>query len=347
MTTDYKDVDVSKYKKPFFLGIDVGGTNVKIGLIDDDGKIVADTKFPTQSERGADYAVQTTRTFVDDMLDALDVSWDDVLAAGLGTPGPMDIRRGMILSPVNLPAWGDYPIRPRLEEALGILVTYANDAAAAAFGEYWVGAGADYDSMVLITLGTGVGGGIIIDDFSIDGENSLGAEVGHITIDNSPTARKCGCGRLGHLEAYASATGVVARTADALALQKQSKQCSELFERITETSPLSALMVYQAAEAGDDLACQIVDETAMYLGRGLGILANVIDPAAFFLGGAMNFGGRGSAVGERFLESLLEETRKHCFEVVHDKITIDYAQLGGTAGLVGAAGLGRRDYYRR
>ena len=328
---------------PLFAGVDVGGTNIKVGLVDNEGQIVASTKFPTQQELGPQHAVEQCRKVLDQLIEELPFSWSDVEAAGLGTPGPMDISRGLILTPSNLPNWHNFPIQKALASELDKSVAFANDGAAAAYGEYWVGAGKDHDSIVLFTLGTGVGGGIIVHDQSIDGANSHGAEVGHMVVETSESARLCGCGQLGHLEAYASATGIVERTREALADTRNSL----LSEMIGEASPLSALMVSQAAAKGDDLACQIVEETAIYLGRGVTILAHVIDPSAFFLGGAVDFGGADSELGRRFLDLVRAEVKRNSFPVIGDRMTIEFAQLGSEAGLVGAAGLGRSHHLHK
>ena len=335
----------SDFSKPLFAGVDVGGTNVKIGLVDNFGRVVVDTKFPTKPEQPSAVAAQQSRTEFERMLATTEFSWDDVAAVGLGTPGPMDINSGQILTPVNLPGWHNSPVRDELESALGKKVTYSNDAGAAAYGEYWVGGGQACDSMVLLTLGTGVGGGIIVNDFSIDGANSHGAEVGHVTIDTGSDARSCGCGQAGHLEAYASATAVVDRTREAL-VDADDGADTVLRKLAGEASPLSALMISDAAAEGDKFANRIVSETAVYLGRGIAQLAHTIDPSIFLLGGAMNFGGNESVLGQKFLHEAKVEARRLLFPVVAEKLVVKFAQLGSEAGFVGAAGLARAAYNR-
>ena len=333
------------FKKPLFAGIDVGGTNIKIGFVDDLGEIVAKTKFPTQPAKSPEVAIEQTKLGLDKLLETTQFDWSDVAAAGLGTPGPMDISQGTILTPVNLPGWHNFPICDQLSKALEKPVTFSNDANAAGFGEYWVGGGQEYDSMVLLTLGTGVGGGIIIDDLSIEGANSHGAEVGHIVIDTGPDARMCGCGQRGHLEAYASATALVQRTIEAMGEPETGKQ-TLLRQRIGEASPLSALMVSEAATEGDEFAISMVRETARYLGRGIDLLAHIIDPAAFILGGAMNFGGSSTVLGKQFPSDVKNEVTKRVFPVLGQKLVVDFAKLGSEAGLVGAAGLARANYQK-
>jgi len=330
---------------PFFAGIDVGGTNVKIGIVDDNGKIIADNKFPTKAKDSPDVAVEQAKRELTGLLADKGLDWDQVAAVGVGTPGPMDIKAGLILTPNNLPGWHNYPIREKLSQTLDKPVTFANDANAASFGEYWVGGGQAFASMILLTLGTGVGGGIIIDNFSIDGEHSHGAEIGHISIDTSDQARVCSCGVRGHLEAYASATALVDRTREALSTPLGSSSC--LRKQTGDASPLSALMISNAAEAGDEFALKIVLETADYLARGIADLAHIIDPAAFILGGGMNFGGNHSPLGQKFLEQVVLSTRKIVFPVLAERLVVKFAELGSEAGFVGAAGLARTEYNRR
>ncbi len=336
-----------EFEAPLFAGVDVGGTNVKIGIVDNCGQTVAETKFPTQPDKTPDLAFSQAREEFDSLLAETQFEWKHVAAAGLGTPGPMDISRGLILTPTNLPGWRHFPVVEELSKSLEKDVTYANDAAAAAFGEFWVGSGRKYNSMVLLTLGTGVGGGIIVNDLSIDGEHSHGAEVGHLTIDHGPQSRVCGCGQPGHLEAYASATALVDRTREAMSDRNGSSRDSLLRESIGEASPLSALMIAEAAAAGDTLAIRMIDETAEFLGRGLAQLAHVIDPAVFILGGAMNFGGSETELGQRFLDRVMTETRKLVFPVIAELLTVKFAELGSDAGYVGAAGLARQEYQKK
>jgi glucokinase len=327
------------FQKPLYAGVDVGGTNIKVGVVDDNGVVVDHCKFPTpknSSDGGFDGAVE----LMDRLLQKNGFDQDDVAAVGLGTPGPLDLKNGILTTPVNMPGWRDVPVRQMLADATGKPVTYSNDAGAAAFGEYWVGGGRDYESMVLLTLGTGVGGGIIYNGMSIDGAQGLGSEVGHMIIDNSDEARMCNCGIAGHLEAYTSATGVVNRTTELLPNYPDSK----LMDLIGETSALSALMVSNAADAGDELAIRIVDETADYLARGIAILAHVINPEAFVLGGAMNFGGTKSKMGRRFLNETVAKARRLVFPDAAKHLTVDFAKLEGDAGFIGAAGLARESH---
>jgi glucokinase len=254
----------------------------------------------------------------------------------------MDIPAGMLLDPPNLPGWINFPIRNRLSQECGLPVSFTNDAAAAAYGEYWVGSGKSLGSIVMLTLGTGIGGGIIVGNASIDGEHSHGAECGHIIIDCREDARVCSCGQPGHLEAYASALAVVRRTQEAL----DAGRHSSLTGRMAAGEPLTPLLLANEAAACDELSLEIVLETARYLGIGVTSLMHTIDPSGVVLGGAMNFGAGATPLGQRFIERVREEVRRRAFPVLVSETPIEWASLGADAGYIGAAGIARTDYAR-
>jgi len=253
---------------------------------------------------------------------------------GVATPGTMDIPAGIILDPPNLRPWQNVPVRQYIEDSFRIPTAFQNDANAAALGEYWIGAGKDARSMVLFTLGTGVGGGIVIGDLVIQGEHSHGAELGHQKIEMT-NARQCGCGRWGCLEAYASATAVVKRTNEALA-----QDAGRSVLRRVKKGALTAKDVFEAA-ARDSLAAKIVEDTAFYLAVGATNLMHTIDPDMVVYGGGM------TAAGEPFLERIRHHVRQLAFPVPAEKTQIRYAQLGSDAGFIGAAACGRLLYKDR
>jgi glucokinase len=324
-------------QSPLFVGVDLGGTNVKVGVVDDLGRPLSWVGIPTLATAGPDSAVKRMAAAVADAIQQAGLKKSDVAACGLGSPGTMDIPSGYLLDPPNLPGWQNYPIRDRLHEAVGLPVTFANDANAAAFGEFWVGSGRELDSMILFTLGTGVGGGVIIGDLAIDGHHSTGAELGHQILDYRDDARMCPCGQPGHLEAYASATAVVKRTRELLA----AGRASSLTARLAAGEELSTLLIAEQAEAGDALSDEVLMEAAKYLGVGATTVMHAIDPEGVVLGGAMTFGGDETPLGRRFLERVRQEVRRRAFPVLAEKTKIDYAYLGGDAGFIGAAGLAR------
>jgi glucokinase len=343
MPHDTTFIDLASAQRPLFLGFDVGGTNIKLGVVDDLGRPVAHTKIVTEEDRGPRDAVKRARGAVDEVLKSLGLAIGDLAAIGLCVPGTMDIPRGMFLEPHNLPHWHYFPIRDCVADAFGLPVSFANDANAASYGELWVGSGKQYRSIVLLTLGTGVGGGIIVDDLSIDGEHSHGSECGHIIVDNTPAARMCGCGQVGHLEAYCSATALVARTHELIA----QGRTTSLTNRIGETSPLTALMIAEEADGGDSLSFEVIMELATWLGLGIVSLMHTIDPGAVILGGAMNFGGHDDSVGRRFIEQVRTIVRKRAFPIPAQRTVIDFAELGSDAGFIGAAGIARLEYHRK
>ena len=329
-------------KAPFFVGIDLGGTNIKVGVVDDLGRPVSYTKIDTNLQRGPEDAVRRMADAVGRTVSAVELEEGDIPHVGLGAPGTMDIPAGMLLEPVNLPGWEQFPIRDRLAERCGKPVAFANDAGAAAYGEYWVGSGREFHSMILLTLGTGVGGGIIIDGLSIDGEHSHGAECGHIIIDYGENARTCPWGGRGHLEAYASATALVRRTEEAIEAGAETT----LRGPVGGGEELTALLIYRHAEAGDDFSRGMILETARYLAVGVTSLMHTIDPAGVILGGAMNFGGHATATGRAFLDEVRREVRRLAFPVPAAKCVIDYASLAGDAGFIGAAGIARAAFLK-
>ena len=333
-------IELSSAKPPFYWGVDIGGTGIKFGLVDDQGQTLAYERIPTQESDGPNAAVDSIAQIIRSHEQRLQIAGNDT-RIGIGAPGPMNLGDGTLVAPPQLPSWWGFPIRDAVSETLGRPATLLNDANAAAFGEYWLGSGRDYQSMVLLTLGTGVGGGVIVDGELINGQNSCGSECGHIIVDPSPTARLCvwGGGR-GHLEAYASASGVVQRTRERLAEGAESS-LSELTER--EASGLTAKKVYEAAVAQDALALAIVDETANWLGIGVTSLVHSIDPGSVVLGGAMNFGGKDSPIGKRFLKGISDEFQKRTFDYVFAGTTIRFATLGGDAGYLGVAGYARKE----
>lgn len=335
-------VSLDEAESPFFVGVDVGGTNIKFGLMDNQGRTLAYSKIPTEAKRGPADAIERMATEFQGLVQASGVSLTDVVAVGLATPGTMDIAAGMILEPPNLPTWRHFPIRDRLAEALDRPVSYANDANAAAFGEFWVGTGKNVPSLVMLTLGTGVGGGIIIGDLSVDGEHSHGSECGHIVIDYQPDARVCACGHTGHLEAYCSAKALIKRAEEVL----REDRPSSVRERLNAGEPLTPLMMAEEAEKGDKLSRELIFELAKYLAVGVTSLVHTIDPGAVVLGGAMNFGGNDTDLGRRFLDTVRAEFKRRTFPVPAEKVEIDFAQLEGDAGYVGAAGIARAAWHR-
>ena len=351
MAHQRKLIPARRAQPPFFVGVDLGGTNVKVGVVDDLGRPVSWLSIPTETKKGAANTTRRMGAAVTQAIQDAGVDPAEVVRVGLGSPGTMDIPAGKLVNPVNLKGrgWKGYPIRDRLKAHCGKPVAFANDAAAAAYGEFWIGSGRNFHSMVLLTLGTGIGCGIIVGGISIDGEHSHGAECGHIIIDCDEDARVCGCGQPGHLEAYASATGVIKRTQEAL----DAGRASSLRERIQQEQKkdeddrrgIPELVAIEAG-AGDKLATEIVMETARYLGIGIVSLMHTVDPNGVLLGGAMTFGGKQSPLGRRFLARIKQEVKRRAFAVLAEKVVLDFASLGGDAGFIGSAGIARLEHQK-
>ena len=338
----------SQAKPPFFVGVDLGGTNMKIGVVDDNAKTLAYLVVPTEVEKGP---VDATRRMADGILSAIlqaGLRHDDIMRVGLGSPGTMDIPAGKFIRPANFPGWENFPIRDTLSEFSKFPVSYDNDANVAAFGESWVGSGREYESMILLTLGTGIGCGIVIEGRTLIGHNSHAGESGHNIVDPSDDARLCNCGMRGHFEAYAGATGLARRTYDFL----EAKNVPTSLHQRVNVDEMTTLeknklpkLVWEEAKAGDELSLQLIRETAKWLAIGMATLMHTIDPHCVLIGGAMIFGGPGDPIGDMFLETVKQEVTKRVYAILADRTIIKYATLGADAGYLGAAGIARADYY--
>jgi glucokinase len=318
--------------EPLFVGLDVGGTSMKAGVVDDTGRPLSAVSLPTEAHRGQDLGLERMCETIRAAVQQAGLPLEQISAIGVATPGLMDIPGGVILDPMNLKPWRNVPVRRHVQETFGLPTAFQNDANAAAYGEFWAGAGRGARSMVLFTLGTGVGGGIIVGGNIIEGEHSHGAEVGHIKIEMT-NPRECECGRFGCLEAYASATAVVKRTQEALA---DDGGRSSLHGLMRSGKELTSREVFTASDAGDELAGRIVEETALYLAIGAMNLMHVIDPDLIVFGGGM------IAAGDGFLNRIRAHVRRLAFVVPAERTRIVYAQLGADAGFIGAAACGRR-----
>jgi len=314
-----------------YVGVDVGGTTIKGGVVDDDGKPLSAVTLPTEASKGQEHGLRQMAETVRQAAKASGLGLEQIAAIGVATPGTMDIPGGMILDPPNLKPWRNVPVRQYIQDTFHLPTAFQNDANAAAYGEFWVGAGKDVHSLVLFTLGTGIGCGIIIGDLIIEGEHSHGAEVGHMKIELT-NPRQCGCGRWGCLEAYASATAVVKRTREALQVDSGK---SALHALLRPGGDFEAKTIFEVAADGDALAQKIVEDTAFYLAVGAMNMMHTIDSDMIVFSGGM------IAAGEPFLERIRHHVRQLAFPVPAAKTQIRYALLGGDAGFIGAAACAR------
>ena len=241
--------------KNYAIGIDVGGTTCKLGLFTTDGKLLMKDEIPTNTENGGSKILPDLAAKVDSILADRKIEKDSVAGIGIGVPGPVS-DDGVVNHCVNL-GWGVLPIEDELGKLSGLPVKAGNDANVAALGEAWMGAGKDFQSIIMVTLGTGVGGGIILHDKILTGANGAGGEMGHMNVNVHET-EKCNCGLSGCLEQYASATGVVR-------LAKQHLAASDEASELRSQEAISAKSIYDAAKDGDKMALDIVDEMCDYL----------------------------------------------------------------------------------
>lgn len=314
------------------VGIDLGGTNIKFGVMKTSGEVVQRYSSPTEAQHGPDHVIRRMCEGTLEVIRQAGLPKERVLAVGIGSPGPMSHKQGMILELANLPGWNNVPLRDKVAAGTGLPANLENDANAAAYGEFWAGGGKGTKDMVLFTLGTGIGGGVVIDGKLLRGYFDNGAELGHMIV--VPNGRLCGCGQHGCVEAYASAHFTAVRAVEAI----KNGEKSVLKERLDKGLPVETPHVVEAANAGDALAARIWDETCRLLATACVNMQHFSNPQKILLGGGMIGAGK----------YLLEPVRKHfldlAWKVAKDYPEIEFATLGNDAGFLGAAGLALAEY---
>lgn len=318
------------------LGVDIGGTNLVVAAVPEAGGApTAIRSAQTQPERGPDAAVADIVAMAGEVLlelDDLDISRDDVLGVGIGCPGPLDLEGGIIISTPNL-GWDGYPIRDRISDSLQLPASLDNDANCATYGEWWLGAGQGVSSLVGVTLGTGIGGGFILDGALVRGASGGAGEIGHMTIDF--TGRRCACGNYGCLEAYASGPNIAARAREGLEAGYES-MLTELVRG--DLSLLTAATVYEALTLGDEYAQEVMTETARILGAGVANVVNAFNPEVVVIVGGV------TRAGEHLFGPLRSEVRRRAFASSVEACSILPGALPDTAGVIGAAGVFVSEY---
>lgn len=305
----------------YCFGVDLGGTTVKIGLFDPEGTVLEKWEIPTRKDDNGNNILPDIAAAILGKMDEMNIAKEAVIGVGIGVPGPVD-DEGVIYKAVNL-GWGVMNINDVLGGLLQLPVKAGNDANVAALGEMWCGGGKGYNDMVLVTLGTGVGGGIIINGKILTGATGAGGEIGHIHMqDDEPEA--CGCGNHGCLEQYGSATGIVRLATRKLAATSE--------DSVLRKEEVTAKAVFDAVKAGDKVACEIAEEFGEYLGKGLASIAAVVNPGAFVIGGGV------SKAGDILLDYVSKNYVKYAFHACRDA-AFKLATLGNDAGIYGAAKL--------
>ncbi|HZK47749.1 MAG TPA: ROK family glucokinase [Atopostipes sp.] len=310
------------------IGIDLGGTTAKIGILSQSGDILSKWELSTDiSEEGTKIVpniIQSIKAY----LDSEKLSSEDFLGIGMGTPGTVNRKNGTVIGAFNLNWKTLQPIREQFESSTGIPFFLDNDANVAALGEQWKGAGNNETNVSFITLGTGVGGGLVSDGTLIHGAVDAAGEVGHITVE--PGGYECTCGKKGCLEQYASATGIVRLARD---LAKEYSEESDLKTLVLSNDPLDSKAIFDAAKAGDTYANFVVDRFAYYLGLAMGNIANILNPSTIVLGGGV------SKAGEFLVEKVSKVVEEFTFPTIRSVTKIKIAELENDAGMIGAASL--------
>lgn len=312
----------------YALGVDIGGTNLVVGAVRDDGlSVLGLHSEPTGASHGADHVIDRMVGMASQTIAETRAAEPtaDIVGVGIGSPGPLDTKAGIVILTPNL-GWTNMPVRDRIADRLGLPASLDNDANCAMAGEWWVGAAQGARQAVTFTLGTGIGGGIVVDGKLVHGASDVAGEIGHITIETN--GRRCGCGNDGCLEAYASGPAIARRTVEALAAGAESAITLILHGDLTQ---ITAQTVYQAAAAGDPLALEVVQDTAKYLGVGVANLINILNPEVVVICGGVTH------AGDRLFTPLRREVTRRAFRPAVQACRIVPGALPGTAGVVGAA----------
>jgi glucokinase len=316
--------------KRYIVGVDLGGTSINVGVVPfDGGTVLGMRSLSTEAQRGAKFVVdRMVKMIRDSIKDARregDIPEDGFVGIGVGSPGPLDRETGTVLETPNL-GWRNFPLRDLIANRMGLDTVLDNDANAAALGESWMGAGRNVETMVQVTLGTGIGGGIVLDGKVYHGTSDVAGEIGHMTIDS--TGRKCNCGNYGCLEAYASGPAIAARAVEGLTAGSASL-LPELVDG--KLDRITAETVSEAIVAGDLYAKEVMHETAKFLGTGLANLINVLNPEMIVISGGV------TRAGDHLFEPLRAEVRRRAFREAYEACQIVSSELGDMAGVIGAA----------
>ncbi len=308
----------------YIVGIDVGGTNIVVGIVAQDGsEIVGVESTPTLPELGPDAVVERIVQLARRSM--AQAPGKDIVGVGIGSPGPLDTTTGVVLLTPNL-GWHNMPLRDHVKAGLGLPATLDNDANCAVFGEWWRGAARGADYVVGLTMGTGIGGGIVLHGDIYRGASDIAGEIGHMTINS--TGRRCNCGNYGCLEAYTSGSAIAARAVEGI-----TAGAASVLPRYVDgdLSRITAQIVFQAAHDGDEYALKVVRDTAAFLGAGVANIINIFNPQVVVICGGVTL------AGDTLFVPLQSEVQRRAFKPAVDVCRILPGELPGTAGVWGAA----------
>lgn len=320
------------HRDELYVGVDIGGSAIKAGVVTHDGTVLSRCQCPLIAAEGRDAALDTIDRQIQALLKKANATLAEISGIGIGAPGALDLEAGVILQAFNLPDWTNFPIRQSIGERFDCPVHLQNDANAAAFGEFWAGAGRGVRSLMLWSLGTGVGSGIILDGKVLSGAHGHAGECGQMVVqmDGGPASEH---GLHGSIELYAGARALVRRAHEFLAQGTPSS-----LAEVDASGELTPLDIATAAERGDAMALRLISETARVLGVGTVNVIHTLNPDRILIGGAMTFGGESSPVGRQFLEEIRQTVRRMALRVPAERTEIEFAALGNDAGFIGAAG---------
>ncbi len=322
-------VDKKSLEKKYSIGVDLGGTNIVNTVVNYQGKIVSRLKVPTLAERGKESTIKRIVETIHENIVQSTIASGDIIGIGIGAPGPLDVKKGIINFAPNLPGWRDVPLRKILEDEFNMKIVLENDANAAAWGERCFGAGQGVNNLVCFTLGTGIGGGIIINGKIYHGNNYGAAELGHMTVNKD--GPRCNCGNYGCLESYSSATGIKNRIKNRIKEGIKSEFLDFDEDKLFESLRLKS--IFEVARKGDRLTKDIVEEAISYLGIAIANIANILNPEMVVLvGGITN-------EGNKLLIPLRKEVKKRALYSNYKSLKIVIGKLAGNAGVLGAAAL--------
>ncbi len=312
----------------FFVGIDIGGTKLATVVADVSGKIISKVREPTHADKGPEYALQLLIDMVYQTIKQAELELKDISAIGVSCGGPLDTKTGIVYSPPNLPGWVAFPLKERLENEFRIPVKIENDANACALAEYRFGGGIGYESVLYMTMSTGIGGGIVLNGQIYHGANDSAGEVGHqILLPDGPL---CGCGKRGCLEALCSGPAIARRAKAAIEVESHSV-ILELVDG--DIDAVRSEHVLDAAKKGDTLALKLVDETAYYMGWGIANVVNILNPDIVLLGTIA------IAAGDLLLDPIRKTVSSFAMTRPVEAVTIMPAQLGESLGDLAAVSL--------
>ncbi|MGA9365061.1 MAG: ROK family protein [Bacteroidota bacterium] len=314
--------------KKVAVGVDLGGTAIKAGLVNPQGKILLDTTVPAEANQGPTHVIEQIIKSVHQLIDGSSYKKREYAGIGVGSPGSVDLDGGTVKYPPNFPGWTVVRLGDALHKEFGLHVEVDNDANAAAVGEAKLGAGIGHKDFIMVTLGTGVGGGLILGGKIFRGTFGGAGELGHITIDhNGPL---CNCGNHGCVEAYVGAKYLTRRAIEKLKRNRKSKILSLAGNNTKHIDPK---IISLAAKAGDATALDILAETGRYLGIGLATVVNLLDVRLIIIGGGI------ARAGKPLFDPIKESVRKHVLTPMRDGLEVLPAKLGNSAGILGAAAL--------